>query len=71
MCSHYQSEKRPVFYVKRFGIKLPPEREPPLPFLAPDSLGWAARWVCNWLACSATVYRSRDRLVLQLEDLGF
>lgn len=29
MCSHYQAEKRRAFYEKRFGIKLPPEWEPP------------------------------------------
>lgn len=29
MCSHYQAEKRRVFYEKRFGIKLPLDWEPP------------------------------------------
>ena len=29
MCSHYQAEKRRVFYERRFGIELPPEWEPP------------------------------------------
>lgn len=29
MCSHYQAEKRRHFYERRFGIKLPPEWEPP------------------------------------------
>ena len=29
MCSHYQAEKRRHFYEKRFGIKLPPDWEPP------------------------------------------
>lgn len=31
MCSHYQAEKRRHLYEKRFGIKLPPEWEPPPP----------------------------------------
>jgi len=29
MCSHYQAEKRRHLYEKRFGVKLPPEWEPP------------------------------------------
>lgn len=29
MCSHYQAEKRRAFYEKRWGLKLPPEWEPP------------------------------------------
>lgn len=29
MCSHYQAEKRRYLIEKRFGIKLPPEWEPP------------------------------------------
>ena len=29
MCSHYQAEKRRLFYERRFGIELPPEWEPP------------------------------------------